>query len=184
MQEILITIPKTRQLEKILVPTDFAELSNIALDYASSIAETYGADVYLMHVIEQSDHYQTKINKKQLKQRVPKDLLKEVKDNLMKLVDEKLQLVDNVQMVVAFGNPYKEIIKFCVENKIGLIVLATHGRTGFAHVVIGSVAEKIVRYSPVPVLTVKPEELGDKFLTSEDVEKELHINFKKDDVFG
>ncbi len=138
-----------------------------------------------MHVIE-NQQIDQKIKKGSRthtkKDYVFRDYKKEVRERLKKLAEEKFPLIENVELVIQHGNPYKEILKFVIENKIGLIVVATHGRTGFAHVVIGSVAEKIVRYSPVPVLTVKPEELGDKFLTREDVEKELHLKFKPDEL--
>jgi nucleotide-binding universal stress UspA family protein len=119
--------------------------------------------------------------KKSEKAKTLREYKKEIRDQLKGLSQKFLPLVENVEHVVIQGNPYKEILKYVVENKIGLIVLATHGRTGFKHVLIGSIAEKIVRHSPIPVLTVKPTDVREKFLTRDDVEKELHLKYKRDE---
>ena len=65
----------------------------------------------------------------------------------------------NAIAVLRKGEPYREIIRFAEEENADLIILATHGRTGLSHMLMGSVAEKVVRHSSVPVLTVKPGEM-------------------------
>ncbi|MCK5572484.1 MAG: universal stress protein, partial [Bacteroidetes bacterium] len=77
--------------------------------------------------------------------------------------------------VIRSGPPAEQIKRFAEEVGIDLIVMATHGRTGFHHIVMGSVAEKVVRLSGVPVLTVKPRPLRESILRDEDVETELHL---------
>jgi nucleotide-binding universal stress UspA family protein len=77
-----------------------------------------------------------------------------LKGMLPKDVSENLQ----VTRAVRHGVPYHEICKYCKEEKIDLIVLATHGRTGLAHLLLGSVTERVVRSSPCPVLTVRHPE--------------------------
>lgn len=180
--QILIKIQKPKILEKILVPTDLSSLSLVALEYANSIAETYDAKVYLVYVCENVPSQKKQKKSPQLYEHL-KELKKKIKEELKSIALEKLNLAEEIEIVILEGNPYKEILKFAVENKVGLIVVASHGRTGFSHLLMGSVAEKIVRYSPVPVLTVKPEEVTSSFLTREDVEKELHLKFKPDDFF-
>jgi universal stress protein A len=64
----------------------------------------------------------------------------------------------NVRHIVRVGRAWQEVIELAKENKTDLIVLATHGYTGLKHVLLGSVAEKIVRHAPCPVLTVRPDE--------------------------
>lgn len=179
--QILVKIKRERILERLLVTTDLSTQSMVALEYANSIAETYDAKVYLVYVFENFPSEEKQVNP-ELKEKLKK-MKKRIKDELRKIVDEKLFLVEEIEIVILCGNPYKEIIKFAVENNIGLIIVATHGKTGFSHILMGSVAEKIVRYSPVPVLTVKPAEVTSTFLTREDVEKELHLKFKPDEFF-
>lgn len=130
-----------------------------------------------MHVFE----HLPVAKKKNEKTKMIREYKKEVREQLKELSKKFMPFVENVECVVTQGNPYEEILKYVVDNEIGLIILATHGKTGFKHVLIGSIAEKIVRHAPVPVLTVKPMEVRDKFLTSDDVEKELHLKYKRDE---
>ncbi len=180
--QILIQIKKEKILDSILVPTDLSPLSLVALEYANSIAETYDSKVFLVYVCENIPSVKKQKKNPQIIESF-REFKKKVREELKKIAIEKLHLADEVEIVILQGNPYKEIIKFTVENNIGLIVVASHGKTGFSHLLMGSVAEKIVRYSPVPVLTVKPSEVSSSFLTREDVEKELHLKFKPDDYF-
>jgi nucleotide-binding universal stress UspA family protein len=77
--------------------------------------------------------------------------------------------------VIRQGHPSFEIRKFAEQEGVDLIVIATHGRTGLRHIVMGSVAERTVRHSNIPVLSVKPQPLRESILRNEDVEKELHL---------
>lgn len=180
--QILVHIKKEKILEKILVPTDLSPHSLVALEYANSIAETYDAKVYLVYVCENLPSVKKIKKNSQLREQI-KEFKKGIKERLKKIAETKLTLVEEVEIVILEGNPYKEILKFTLDNEIGLIIIATHGRTGFSHVVLGSVAEKLVRYSPVPVLTVRPIEMSSKFLTRNDVEEDLHLKFKPDEFF-
>lgn len=180
--QVLVKLKKEKILEKILVPTDLSPLSLIALEYANSIAETYDAKVYLVYVCEQVPSEKKQKKFPEVREQF-KEYKKKIRDDLKKIAIEKLTLVEDVEIVILQGNPYKEILKFVVDNGIGLVIIASHGRTGFSHLLMGSVAEKIVRYMPVPVLTVKPEEFTSSFLTRDDVEKELHLKYKPDDFF-
>jgi len=77
--------------------------------------------------------------------------------------------------VVRSGVAEKEILRFAEEERIDLVVMATHGWTGLRHMLMGSVAEKVVRYSPIPVLTVKPKPAREEIVRRDDVELELHL---------
>ena len=77
--------------------------------------------------------------------------------------------------VVRTGRAAEEITRFAREENIDLIVMATHGWTGVKHALLGSVAEKVVRYAAVPVMTVKPLPVREALLRDEDIENELHL---------
>jgi len=77
--------------------------------------------------------------------------------------------------VVKTGSPAAVIKRFAEEEGMDLIVMATHGRTGLRYILMGSVAERVVRISSVPVLTVKPQPLREAILKREDIETELHL---------
>jgi nucleotide-binding universal stress UspA family protein len=153
------------QLNRILVPTDFSEFSRPALDYACAIAARFAAELHLLHVtpdpamivpeaaafsvesMQAQAEAQTKEAQKQLAQ-LPGDGW----DNGRPIIRE-----------VRTGAAFLEILDYAKTQNIDLIVIGTHGRSGLMHVLMGSVAEKVVRKSPCPVLTVRPE--GHQFVT-------------------
>ena len=137
---------------KILIPTDFSESAENASLYALSLAEKYGSKIYVAHVIEpftytsdlgidMGDQYQ-----------VMEATAKKFLDDIVTSIKEKH--ID-VEGILLSGEPFVEIIKYVKQEQINLIIMATHGRSGIEHILLGSVAEKVVRKSPCPVLTVK-----------------------------
>ena len=161
-------------IRNILVSTDFSEFSTAAVEYASSFALLYGARIHLVHVIEPG-HVVGVHNIELSSVSIPSDLEAIAQEEMRKFVYWKFQNTTNLEQVILHGEPHKEITAYAQENEIDLIVIATHGRTGFAHMLMGSVAEKVVRLSPIPVLAVKPLELREKILKREDVEEDLHV---------
>jgi universal stress protein A len=84
-----------------------------------------------------------------------RDMEKNAKAQLEKSFLEEIRGYKDVEHVVLKGTPYEEISRFAEENKIDLIVIGTHGRTGLDRMLFGSTAEQVVRYAPCPVLTVR-----------------------------
>jgi nucleotide-binding universal stress UspA family protein len=164
-----------KTIKKILVPTDLSELSIAAVDYAASLALTYGAKIYMLYVVEgESRHETTPVGPQPVPASGSSE--EEGKKELHRFVYWKLREVGGVIEVVRVGKAETEIQRFVEEEGIDLIVMATHGRTGLAHVLMGSVAERVVRTSPVPVMTVKPEKYLGALITEKDVEEDLHLN--------
>jgi nucleotide-binding universal stress UspA family protein len=149
-------------LRKILVTTDLSDYSLAAMEYASSLGLIYSSRLFLVHVVDhrEGQHGMTEEQGRKV---------------LGDFVDRHVSRDVSVVPVVRFGNPVLEIRKFAAEEGIDLVVMATHGRTGLRHILMGSVAEKVVRQSSVPVLTVKPHPIRESILQDEDVEKELHL---------
>ena len=146
-------------LHRILVPTDFSKHSQNALAYAVAFAEKFGAELFLLHVVQDLALF------------IPDSVtvappVAPPVERLTAAVREALERVvrDNnlgrlpVHPEVREGTPFHEIIRFAREKDIDLIVMGTHGHTGLAHVLLGSVSEKVVRKSPCPVLTVRHPE--------------------------
>ena len=144
-------------IDKILHPTDFSANSNHALKYACAFASHFGAELHLLHVVPDLA----------LITLPPTDgfLPDEYYQNAKKHADEELakipvgEMAGKVRLVkqTLEGSAFLEIIRYAKENNIDLIVMGTHGYSGLTHLVMGSVAEKVVRRSPCPVLTVHPE---------------------------
>lgn len=140
------------RFKRILVPTDFTVFSRRAGEVAGALAKKFGAELNLFHVIEPftysvSDTLQVADHYKALKT-VAEPLLEEERKKLSK---SGLR----VRASLARGVPYREILKKARGIRADLIVLGTHGRTGVSHLLLGSVAERVVRTFPGPVLTVR-----------------------------
>lgn len=141
------------KLKKILCPVDHSECSYLALKYAISLALKDETKLYLMHVID-SRLYDTEIYK--FSPYKPSEIdTSQIRTDLMKSLPEGTTDVLEVETIVIKGVPFHEITKAAKEMNADLIVIGTHGRTGLSHVMLGSVAEKVVRKAPCPVLTVR-----------------------------
>ncbi|MBI2471186.1 MAG: universal stress protein [Planctomycetes bacterium] len=140
-------------LKKILCPVDHSECSYLALKYAISLALKDEAKLYLMHVID-SRLYDTEMYKFSPYKLNEVDVSK-IREDLMKSLPEGTTDVLEVETIVVKGVPFNEIINATTEIGADLVVIGTHGRTGLSHVMLGSVAEKVVRKASCPVLTVR-----------------------------
>jgi len=145
-------------LKKILYPTDFSEYSLAALPYAAVLAQQNDAQLYCLHVVEmpKEEHligdYMVPLNVPH----VPEDkILRTARTRLERFVSEHLSEIDNVTPRVLTGTPFVEIIRYARDQFIDLIVIGTHGHSALAAMLLGSVAEKVVRKAPCPVLTVR-----------------------------
>lgn len=162
------------RIRNILVTTDFSELSAVALEHANAVALLTGAKIHFLHVLEEASRLSMprvdKNSETSLRNRETQAHIEMKKF----LVRSEIEAGAIVQVVIR-GNPLREILRYTRVADIDLIIIATHGRTGFAHILMGSVAEKVVRLSPVPVLTVKPKAFIDDLMTRADVETNLHM---------
>ncbi|MCK6468038.1 MAG: universal stress protein [Candidatus Brocadia sinica] len=142
-------------LKKILCPVDHSECSYLALKYAISLALKDEAKLYLMHVID-TRLYDTEIYKFSPYKIDEVDIdMSKIREDLMKSLPEGTTDVLDVETIIVKGVPFHEIVNAAAEISADIIVIGTHGRTGLSHVVMGSVAEKVVRKATCPVLTVR-----------------------------
>jgi nucleotide-binding universal stress UspA family protein len=146
-------------LKRILVPTDFSKHSQNALTYAAALAEKFGAEIYLFHVVQDLALYLPDAIAAAPPPTIPfTQLVTASREALAKVIREQLPAGVRATPEVREGSPLPDIIAFAKEKDIDLIVLGTHGRTGLVHVLMGSVAENVVRKAPCPVLTVRHPE--------------------------
>ncbi len=148
------------RIQSILFPTDFSELSSHALAYARSFAETFAARLHVIHVVDEAYQYWMAMGPSSLPVGPrPEELVQGCEQTLTAYVQEHLGDLDGgVASEVLVGRPFMEIIRYARREKIDLIVLGTHGRGAFSHALMGSVAEKVVRKAPCPVLTIRDPE--------------------------
>jgi len=140
-----------KPFEKILVPTDFSEHSQFALGYAADLAKRYDAVLTLVHVYPIVNYAAAEGFALYTPQQLAV-LLSELSDRLK--AEETELVAEGVRVTGSLlqGDAYKELLELSAQYD--LIVMGTHGRTGFRHALLGSVAEKLVRTARCPVLTV------------------------------
>ncbi|MEK6766758.1 MAG: universal stress protein [Planctomycetota bacterium] len=140
-------------LKKILCPIDHSDCSKEALRYAVSFAMKDEAKLYLLHVIDIRS-FDESIDA--MSKQIPDDeTLNQLKTKLLDCIPEEIRSGMDVEAIVVQGIPFAEIIHTARENNIDMIVIGSHGRTGIAHIMLGSVSEKVIRKAPCPVLTVR-----------------------------
>ena len=147
-------------LKNILYPTDFSDLSLKACRYAFSFAEAYGAQLHCIHVVDEAYQYWVSLGPESVPiGPPPEDLTGVAQEQLEKFKSAHLGGLGKEPIMAAlFGKPFAEICTYAEEKQIDLIVIATHGRSGISHALMGSTAEKVVRKAPCPVLTVRDPE--------------------------
>jgi nucleotide-binding universal stress UspA family protein len=142
---------------RILVPTDFSEPSDAALEYARALAEKFCASLHLLHVIEPG--YATgAFSNEACVAEAPgayEMLVKEAQAKFASRVFPSDRARHRVTTEAMTGVSAATIVEYAADQNMDLIVMGTHGRTGLAHLLMGSVAEHVVRTAPCPVLTVR-----------------------------
>jgi nucleotide-binding universal stress UspA family protein len=145
-------------LKKILYPTDFSEYSLTALPYVVGLTQQNDAELYCLHVVEmpQEEYLLGEYTLPLNVPHVPEDkILRTARTRLERFVAENLSEIEKVTSRVLVGTPFVEIIRYARDQSIDLIVMGTHGRSALASMLLGSVAEKVVRKAPCPVLTIR-----------------------------
>jgi len=142
-------------ISKILAPTDCSEASIDALKYSIKIAKTHRAELIVLHVVSRLGNAAShSLSDKSVSNSKVHFAAKHQLEEFWKSMGENEIEAD---LTVEYGDPFDEIMRYAKSNKIDIIVMGTHGRTGLMHVLMGSVAENVVRYSAIPVVTVKYE---------------------------
>ncbi len=145
------------EIKRILCPTDFSESAEHALQYALSLAGVYEAEIELLHVTELPAYpLNDELGSGPFDAaEIVKELETIAKKRISEKMDELRAVYPKVIGKVTGGTPFLEIIRTARDDKADLIVMGTHGRSGLVHVMMGSVAEKVARKAPCPVLTAR-----------------------------
>jgi len=146
-------------LKNILVPSDFSECSDQAVRYGLELARKFDATIHLLHVV------QDPATQPWVAEGFAMPLL-DVVEQWQKQAEGRLAAAvppadrARSRVVAVIGSSYAEILRYAEEQGIDLIVMGTHGRGAVGHLLLGSIAEKVVRRSPCPVLTVRHPQHG------------------------
>ena len=140
-------------LRKILVATDFSPLAAAALDYAAELAKKFDAEIRLLHVLPILAfhvHFPIAVP-------LPADWVESVRQRANAELAKEATRVKEVKVTTELrdGQVHESVVSAIADFKADLVVIGTHGRRGLTHAMLGSFAERVVRHSPVPVLTVR-----------------------------
>ena len=144
------------EYRSILAPTDFSLHAGMALRHACGLAERLGAELHLLHVLPD---FVPASPDPMLAPTMPPEYFAraeaQARESLATLLDPAWGRPASIKLAVHWGSAVEGIVGYASDHAVDLIVIATHGRTGLRHALLGSVAERIVRESPCPVLTVR-----------------------------
>ncbi len=148
--------------KKILCPTDFSEPSYKALKVANELAQHFSADLYLVHVVAPIPRLEItevpEVPGGPYDLNIPLHLEKleeEATQRLNRVAKEKTSREVMAHNIVVHGRAADEIVRIADKEKVDLIVMSTHGETGWEHLLFGSVTDKVVRIAKHPVLTIR-----------------------------
>ena len=146
------------RLQKILLPTDFSGCANFALPYAAAIARATKATIICVHVVEP---VVPAVGYTGLAEPMPiADISDQLEDSAERQLPKLAECEEcaglNLEEIIVHGDPAAEIVRVAQEQKVDLIVISSHGRTGLGRIIFGSTAEAVVRHANCPVLVVKP----------------------------
>jgi len=145
-----------KKFQKILWPTDFSNPSYKALEAALDLARTYRAELWLMHVIPPMPSLSgPELPGSFDAGRFQSVLEKSAVSSMENVKKKRIPRGVKVQSLIVQGSPAHEITEVARKKRFDLIVIATHGQAGFKHLLFGSVAEKVMRHSTVPVLIIR-----------------------------
>lgn len=142
------------KVKTVLVPTDFSDCSEAAVKYGYALAEAFGATIHLLNVVQDpyampwaADAFAAPIG----------DMITEWETRAARRLVETVPASSCAPTVLKtlIGSPYSSIVRYAEQHHVDLIVLGTHGRGPLGHMLLGSVAERVVRSAPCPVLTVR-----------------------------
>ena len=146
-------------IKNVLVPTDFGDASDAALIYGRELATRFGATLHLVHVADNLQLSAFAEGYGEMAARLQADLEAAAREQLdMRLIDSDHSGPQTTRAVVTSIAPVTAIVQYAKDHRIDLIIMGTHGRGPLAHLMMGSVAERVVRIAPCPVLTVRHPE--------------------------
>jgi nucleotide-binding universal stress UspA family protein len=149
----MIEYPKYK---KVLFCTDFSENADYAFNFAYGVAKRDEGLLYILHVIPDNPHkgyvdsFITIADSEKIQQAIEEDLDNNYRERYISKIENGVKY----ETVTKTGREDEEIVGFARDEKVDIIVMGTHGKTGIEHVFFGSVAEKVIRHSPYPVFVI------------------------------
>lgn len=155
-------------IKKILVPVTFSEFSEELIEYAVGVARPLSAEVVFVNVIDERDIQAVQTITSFGYEVDETHYIQEVEKQRIGILEERLNRInypdEKMRVVFKKGRPAAVLLKFAIDERVDLIIMGIKGKSEIVHALSGSIAEKMFRYSPVPVLSYRRKEIADKLL--------------------
>lgn len=147
------------EIKKILFPHDLSENASKVIPYVVSVAEAYNSKIYVLHVVHDLQKWGKVYIPHASMDLLQQEAVEAAEKEMDKMGKDQFRGCSNIQTKVVSGDPAGEILRTIGSEGIDLVIIGTHGRKGLEHIVFGSVAETVVKKSPVPVMSINPYKL-------------------------
>jgi nucleotide-binding universal stress UspA family protein len=145
-----------KQIQKILFPIDFAANFETLVPWVSAFADKFDAKVYVLFVAQDLSHFATFYVPHGNIEDFQQQALDSARKKMAAATEEFFKKFPKLETRVELGSPSEKIIAFAEKEKVDMIIMGAHGRSGLDKMIFGSVANKVVKSAPCPVLTVHP----------------------------
>jgi nucleotide-binding universal stress UspA family protein len=145
----------------ILFPVDLSSASAKIAPYVQNLASHYNARIHLLFVARVFDYFTSMYVPHPSVSQFEKEVLEGAEKRLYEFADENFKAFPGTKTKVVAGDPSEEILNYIAEHAVDVVVMGTHGRKGLDKVIFGSVAERVVKAAPVPVMVVNPFKVND-----------------------
>lgn len=149
-------MPTEKSIEKILFALELSSLSKSVADWVNVMGKQFQAEVHVLHVVPELDYWGVAYAVSPRHLDDESQILKNAENQVEAFCQENLEALPSLKTKVVIGKPAEEIINYINNESISVAVMGTHGKSGLDRALFGSVADRVLRLSPVPVFTVNP----------------------------
>jgi nucleotide-binding universal stress UspA family protein len=145
-----------KKFKKILFPIDFSEVSSEIVPYVISLADKLNAEVHIIFVVRRLENYRSIFISHVAVENFEMEIVLGAETKMDEFVEEFFKRIVRPKTKILIGDIIEEIIKYIKAKGINLVIIGTHGRKGMDRIILGSIADRVIKSAPVPVLSVNP----------------------------
>lgn len=145
-----------KEFKKILFPVDFSEVSPKIVPYVITMAQKLDAEVHIIFVVRQLENYRSVFVSHISVENFETEIVLGAETKMDEFVEEFFKNIITTKTKILIGDIVEEIIKYLKSEGIDLVIIGTHGRKGMDRIILGSIADRVIKSAPVPVLSVNP----------------------------
>ena len=149
-----------KEFKRILFPVDLSESSTKMVPYVQTVAEKFESKIHILFAARVFEYFTSIYVPHPSINKFEKEIIEGAEKRLYEFIDEHFSNFPNTKTRVVAGDASEEILKYIEDQHIDLVIMGTHGRKGMDKIIFGSVAERVLKASPVPVMVVNPYKTG------------------------